>query len=91
MLEEDLISIVRKYASDNSEKDDIHGFLHIERVFNLCLQLGKELGANLLVLKIAALFHDIGRIKKNEESLDKNHAELSYYSFIKFDIKLKRI
>lgn len=84
MLEKNLISIVMKFAFDYSEKDDIHGFSHVERVFNLCLQLGKELNANLLVLKIAALLHDIGRSKKNESSLNKNHAELSAEKASKF-------
>jgi len=79
-----MVSIVRKYASENSEKDDIHGFLHIERVFNLSLQLGKQLGANLLVLKIAALLHDIGRINRNKTSSDKNHAQLSSKMALEF-------
>jgi uncharacterized protein len=94
MLEKNIISVVRKFAFDNSEKDDIHGFSHIERVFNLCLQLGKELNANLLVLKIAALLHDIGRSKKKAESFEKNHAELSAEIASKFlksdDLKLSQ-
>jgi len=74
---EEVISIVRKFSFQKSEKDDIHGFSHVERVFNLCLQIGKELGANLLILKIAALLHDIGRTYKNIADYNKNHAELS--------------
>lgn len=74
---EEVISIVRKFSFQKSEKDDIHGFSHVDRVFNLCLQIGKELGANLLILKIAALLHDIGRIYKNIADYNKNHAELS--------------
>ncbi len=77
MLEKDIVSIVRDYALKKSEKDDIHGFPHVERVFNLCLQLGKELGANLLLLKIAALLHDIGRSNENQAIFNKNHAEIS--------------
>lgn len=77
MLEKEIVSIVRNFACENSEKDDIHGFLHVERVFNLCLHLGKKLGANLLILKIAALLHDIGRSNKNKKQSNKNHAELS--------------
>ncbi|MCK4779769.1 MAG: HDIG domain-containing protein, partial [Candidatus Lokiarchaeota archaeon] len=74
MSEEEIIINVRKYAFKNSEKDDIHGFSHVERVFNLCLELGKKLSANLLVLKIAALLHDIGRTYKNIANYNKNHA-----------------
>ncbi|MFW9876114.1 MAG: HD domain-containing protein [Candidatus Thorarchaeota archaeon] len=77
MLEKETISIVRNYAFDNSEKDDIHGFPHVERVYNMCLQLGKELGANLFVLKIAALLHDIGRTGKEKTNNDFNHANIS--------------
>lgn len=84
MLEKKIISNVRNYTYKNSEKDDIHGFLHVERVFNLCLQIGKELGANLLVLKISALLHDIGRKYKSNTSQNKNHAELSAVMASKF-------
>lgn len=77
MLEKEIVSNVRKYASKNSKEDDIHGFPHVERVFKLCLQLGKELGANLFVLEIAAFLHDIGRIHKDKSNNKKNHADLS--------------
>jgi len=84
MSEEEIIINVRKYAFKNSEKDDIHGFSHVERVFNLCLELGKKLSANLLVLKIAALLHDIGRTYKNIANYNKNHAETSYEMALEF-------
>lgn len=84
MLEKEIISTVRSYASNNSEKDDIHGFPHVERVHNLCLHLGKELGANMLVLEIAVFLHDIGRIKEKEDLLNRNHAEISAELAIKF-------
>jgi len=77
MLNKNFISKVRKFALDNSKEDDIHGFLHTERVLNLCLHIGKNLGANLLILEIAALLHDIGRNNKREKIFNKNHAELS--------------
>ena len=94
MLEKEIVSIVRDYALKNSEEDDIHGFLHVERVFKLCLQLGKELGANLLLLKIAALLHDIGRSNENQAIFNKNHAEISSEMAFKFlrseDFKLSK-
>jgi uncharacterized protein len=77
MLENNVISKIREFAIDNYEKDDIHGFLHVERVLNLCLQLGKHLNANLLILEIAALLHDIGRKSKYKKTYSKNHAEVS--------------
>ncbi len=94
MLDNDLIPKVRKYAIDNSEKDDIHGFLHVESLLNLCLQLGNHLDANLLILEIAALLHDIGRKNRNDTTSSKNHAELSAEMAFKFlnsyDFKLSQ-
>lgn len=84
MLDHNLIPKVRKFAIENSEKDDIHGFLHVERVLKLCLHIGKRLDANLLILEIAALLHDIGRKKRNEAISSKNHAELSTQMASKF-------
>ncbi|MFX1426459.1 MAG: HD domain-containing protein [Promethearchaeota archaeon] len=77
MSEEEILSIVRKYAISNSENNDLHGFPHVERVYNLCLHLGKNLRANLFLLKIAAYLHDVGRIPIKKESYNKNHAEVS--------------
>ncbi|WP_051309060.1 HD domain-containing protein [Desulfogranum japonicum] len=45
-----------------------HGPDHTERVFTVALAMGKQLGADLLVLGTAALLHDVGR---KEESLSK--------------------
>jgi len=77
MLEKDIISIVKDFVYNNSEKDDIHGFPHVIRVYDLCLKIGKKLSANLLVLKLAALFHDIGRLNEPRSFNKKNHAEIS--------------
>ena len=94
MLDNNLISKIRTFASDNSEKDDIHGFSHVKRVLNLCLQLGRHLDANLLILEIAALLHDIGRKSKYDKTSSKNHAELSAEMAFKFlsshDFKLSQ-
>ncbi|MFX0042669.1 MAG: HD domain-containing protein [Candidatus Hodarchaeota archaeon] len=77
MYEQDITSIVKDFVYNNSEKDDIHGYPHVIRVYNLCLKIGKELGANLLVLKLAALLHDIGRSSEKKSYNKKNHAEIS--------------
>ena len=77
LSEEEILLIVKKYALENSENNDIHGFPHVERVYNLCIQIGKELGANLFLLKIATYLHDIGRIHSNDKNNNKNHADLS--------------
>lgn len=77
MYEKDITSIVKDFVYKNSEKDDIHGYPHVIRVYDLCLKIGKELSANLLVLKLAALFHDIGRVGDQKSFNKKNHAEIS--------------
>ncbi len=77
MLDDNLISIVRKFAVENSEKNDIHGYAHVERVYNTCINIGKKLNANLKVLQIAALLHDVGRIYEKSDKLKRNHAEIS--------------
>ena len=91
-----ILSAVRTYAYNNSENDDLHGFKHVERVLNLCVQIGTALNANLLTIKIAALLHDVGRIyeKKNDA---KNHAEISaemtekFFRKTNFNIKIDNI
>lgn len=38
-----------------------HGWDHVQRVYALCLKIGKKEKANLTILGLAALLHDIGR------------------------------
>ncbi|MFX0073211.1 MAG: HD domain-containing protein [Candidatus Hermodarchaeota archaeon] len=77
MSENNIFSKIRKFAANNSEKDDIHGFGHVKRVYTMSIKIGKELNANLNILKIAALLHDIGRIDEKSDPLKRNHAEIS--------------
>ncbi|MFW9945393.1 MAG: HD domain-containing protein [Candidatus Odinarchaeota archaeon] len=72
-----MLETILKFARENSESDDIHGFPHIERVYSLCLKIGKKLDADIKILKIAALLHDIGRINEGVNTLKRNHAEIS--------------
>jgi len=72
----DILLKVRTFAYNNSEKNDIHGFKHVERVLKLSSEIGAVLNANLPVIKIAALLHDVGRYFKKEDE-GKNHAEIS--------------
>jgi uncharacterized protein len=46
----ELIETVREFAKSFFESEGTHGFSHVERVFNLCLHIGKEEGADLEVL-----------------------------------------
>lgn len=77
MSKQEILSIVKNFAIDKTAKDDIHGFSHVMRVLSLCLDIGKKLGANLYVLEIAVLLHDIGRVNEEKDEKDLNHAEMS--------------
>ena len=53
-----------------------HGWDHVKRVYGLCLKIGKKEKADLTVLGLAALLHDIGR---REEQVSKGkvcHAQV---------------
>jgi len=50
-----------------------HDWDHTERVYKLCVRIGRKEKADLGVLKIAALLHDIGR-----EEEDKSHGRLCH-------------
>ncbi|ASA77180.1 HD domain-containing protein [Thermococcus sp. 5-4] len=56
-----LIERTREYARHFFEREGTHGFSHVERVLNLCMHIGREEGADLEVLALAALLHDIAR------------------------------
>ncbi len=86
--EKKLISIVKEFSQQNSGVDDVHGFDHVKRVFENCVYIGTKLNANLFVLKIASLLHDIGRKFEIKEKNRKNHAELSAEIGIDFLKKL---
>ena len=47
--------------------DDVgsHGWEHVERVRTLCKKIGEKEGADLLVLDLAALFHDVIRVSED--------------------------
>lgn len=52
-----------------------HGWDHTERVLRLCLRIGRKENADLDVLKLAAVLHDIGRGEEDEASGRVCHAE----------------
>ncbi|MEJ2278960.1 MAG: HD domain-containing protein [Candidatus Lokiarchaeota archaeon] len=54
-----IIKEVYIYAQKRSEKDDIHGFAHVLRVYKLCMKLAEHFKVNYKILKISALLHDI--------------------------------
>ncbi len=50
-----------------------HAWDHTERVYNLCMHIGKKENADIEILKLAAILHDIGR-----EHQDKSNGEICH-------------
>ena len=62
--DEGSLELIRKageFARGFFEREGTHGFSHVQRVLNLCMHIGKKEGADLEVLALAALLHDIAR------------------------------
>jgi uncharacterized protein len=62
------------------ESDQVHGFDHVLRVLRLVEQLGEELGADLEILRAAALLHDASGAAPDTEGARRSH-ELSSADF----------
>lgn len=52
-----------------------HDWDHTQRVYNLCIQIGKKEKANLPILKLAAILHDVSRPIEDESSGQVCHAK----------------
>ena len=50
-----------------------HDWDHVERVYNLCMHIGKKENADMEILKFASILHDIGR-----EEQDKNKGKICH-------------
>ncbi|NJE25351.1 HD domain-containing protein [Thermococcus sp. MV5] len=72
----ELIRKAEQFAINFFEREGTHGFSHVKRVFNLCLHLGKDEGADLEVLALAALLHDIAR-PLEDRGIVEDHAKES--------------
>ena len=94
MIEQEKHLIITQFSKDLMGEDCIHGFSHVKRVLNSCLNIGKKLNANLIILEISALLHDIGRQHENKGIMGKNHAEISAEMALNFltsrDFKLSQ-
>jgi len=52
-----------------------HDWSHTERVYDLCMHIGKKEGADLGILKLAALLHDVARRQQDESNGKIDHAK----------------
>ena len=73
---DDLIEEVRDYALACAQgARGSHDWEHTRRVHALCLRIGRAEGADLAVLELAALLHDVGRSAEDEARGEVCHAE----------------
>lgn len=63
---------VKEFFSDSGAS---HDWEHTQRVYNLCLDLGKKENADMEILELAAILHDIGRREQDKSSGKICHAE----------------
>ncbi len=52
-----------------------HNWNHTQRVYNLCIHIGKKEHVDFDILKCAAILHDIGRNHQDESNGKIGHAE----------------
>jgi len=71
-----LIEKIKKEAKSYfSNARGSHDWDHTERVYNLCIQIGKKENADIEILKLAAILHDIGREEEDRLNGKICHAE----------------
>ncbi len=71
-----LVEQIKKDAKKFFKKSSgSHDWEHSLRVLSLCLRIGKKEGADLKILQIAALLHDIGRPWQDESGGKISHAQ----------------
>ena len=78
MENKEIIEEIKKIVKKEMEgTDPSHDFLHVMRVYNLCLKIAKcEQNVDLEVLKLAALLHDIARLKEDFDETGKIRHEM---------------
>ncbi|NPA47096.1 MAG: HD domain-containing protein [Thermococci archaeon] len=69
----DIVERTREFARSFFNRNGTHGFDHVERVFNLCMSIGRREGADLEILALASLLHDVAR-PLEEAGRVKDHA-----------------
>lgn len=55
------IEKIRKIAKKRARSFGSHGWDHVERVHDLCVFLGEKEGADVEILRVTSLLHDIAR------------------------------
>ncbi|MBU4086934.1 MAG: HD domain-containing protein [Nanoarchaeota archaeon] len=78
METEETVQQIREEAKKYFEEAcPSHDWSHVERVYDLCNIIGEKEKAEMFILKLAALLHDIGRKKEMENPIELDHAIIS--------------
>ena len=73
---EDVINRIRTVGKRYFENaPSSHDWLHVLRVLKMCMTIGEKEGADLRVLKLASLLHDIARQEEDESHGQVCHAK----------------
>ncbi len=73
----DIFAQIQKKAAAYFENSrGSHDWSHTERVYRLCVRIGEKEGADLEILRIAALLHDIGREEQDSSKGKICHAKV---------------
>lgn len=73
----DVLENIKKEAEKlNSNNRGCHKWDHTERVYELCMRIGRKEGADLEVLAISAFLHDIGRREQDNSGGAVCHAKI---------------
>jgi len=66
---------IEKISSHYKEADPAHDFSHILRVYRNARLIGQEEGADMQVLLLASLLHDVGSDKREKKNLGRQATE----------------
>ena len=73
----DLVPTIEEARSWYEEDDPVHGFDHVLRVLHVAERLGSELGADMVILRAAALLHDAEGAHPNQGDRRQEHEKTS--------------
>ena len=75
-MNKDLLAEIKKQAATFFENSrGSHDWSHTERVYNLCMKIAANEGADSEIVGIAALLHDIGREEQDQSKGKTCHAQ----------------